>query len=375
MILVDIIVFILILSVLILVHELGHFAMAKLFKVYCYEFSLGMGPLLFQHHKEGAETKYSIRALPIGGYVSMAGESIDEAEDPAKSADGKDEEQRNDINVPYERTINGVASWKKMIIVVAGVVMNFILSLVLFIVLYCSVGVPTDGIKLGVEKDSFAYQVGLRTGDEISEIKTVLVGSESKEYVCTLDTGLDKCITSYAPSEVYPTQEYTFTVLRDGEELTYQINRVYDVETTKTSVMGLTFEYIYDDSSFFKSLAYAFEYEWYAIKSLFIGVGNLFTKEGWSQVGGPVAIFRITQDATSSGIFSVISLAGLLSANLGVINLLPIPALDGASFLTSLWETITRKKVNKKIEAIINSIGMIFLMGLMVLILIKDIFF
>lgn len=371
MIIVDIIVFILILSVLILVHELGHFAMAKLFKVYCYEFSLGMGPLLFQHHKEGAETKYSIRAFPIGGYVSMAGESVEEAEDPSN----KPEEEQKQIEVPYERTINGVASWKKMIIVVAGVVMNFVLSLVLFIVLYCSVGVPTDGIKLGIDKDSFAYQVGLRNGDELSEIKTVLVGSESREYVCTLDTGLEKCISSYAPTEEYPTQEYIFTIIRDGEEKTFEINRVYDVESNKTSVMGITFEYIYDDSSFLKSLSYAFEYEWYAIKSLFIGVGNLFTKEGWSQVGGPVAIFRITQDATSSGIFSVISLAGLLSANLGVINLLPIPALDGASFLTSLWETITRKKVNKKIEAIINSIGMIFLMGLMVLILIKDIFF
>jgi len=373
MILVDIIVFVLILSVLILVHELGHFAMAKLFKVYCYEFSLGMGPLLFQHHKEGAETKYSIRALPIGGYVSMAGESIDEAEDPGEKE--KTEEETGKIEVPYERTINGVASWKKMIIVVAGVVMNFLLSLVLFIVLYCSVGVPTDGIKLGIEKDSFAYQVGLRSGDELSSIKTVLVGSDSKEYVCTLDTGLEKCISSYAPSKDYPTQEYTFTVLRDGEEYTYEINRVYDVETEKTSVMGIAFEYIYDDSSFLKSLAYAFEYEWYAIKSIFVAVGNLFTKEGWSQVGGPVAIFRITQDATSSGILSVVSLAALLSANLGVINLLPIPALDGASFLTSLWETITRKKVNKKVEAIINSIGMMFLMGLMVLILIKDIFF
>ena len=362
----DLLVFIVILSVLVLIHELGHFAMAKLFGVYCYEFSLGMGPLVCQ--KKGKETKYSIRALPIGGFVSMAGEEYQD--------DSETEEKSDDtIDVPYERTINGIASWKKMIIVVAGVIMNFVLSLVLYIVLYGIVGTPTDRVKLEIDKSSNAYEIGFRSGDEITQIETVLVGSDEKKYVCTIDTGLIDCIQNYAPSSEYEVQNYNFTILRDGEEQVLSISRTYNIETKETSKMGMSFVSVFDNSNFFKSLGYAFEYEWYAIKSLFVGVGSLFTKAGWAQVGGPVAIFRITQDATSSGVLSVISLAAGLSANLGVINLLPIPALDGARFLTSLWETITRKKVNQKVEAILNSIGMIFLMGLMVVILIKDIFF
>lgn len=360
----DLLVFFILLSVLIFIHELGHFMMAKLFGVYCFEFSLGMGPLVYQHHKEGKETKYSIRALPIGGFVSMAGEGIDE------------EEKQEGMDIPPERTLHGVASWKKMIIVVAGVVMNFILSLVLYMVLFGFTGVPTDRIELGIEKDSVAYQVGLRDGDEVTKIETVLFGSDDeKEFTCTAKSGLTKCIQQYSPDENYTTQLYAFTVLRDGEELVFEVSRTYDVETEKTSVMGMAFGYIYDDSSFVDSMVYAIKYEGYAIKSLFVGVGSLFTKEGWSQVGGPVAIFEITQDAKDNGILSVISLAAALSANLGVINLLPIPALDGATFLTSLWETITRKKVNRKVEGVLNYIGMMFLMGLMVVVLIKDIFF
>ena len=359
----DLLVFFILLSVLIFIHELGHFMMAKLFGVYCFEFSLGMGPLVCQHHKEGKETKYSIRALPIGGFVSMAGEGIDE------------EIKQEGLDIPPERTLHGVASWKKMIIVVAGVVMNFILSLVLYMVLFGVTGVPTDRIEIGIDKDSVAYQVGLREGDEITKIETALLGEDVKEFVCTVDTGLTKCIQKYAPSERYPTQLYAFTVLRDGEEKVFEVSRTYNEETGKTSVMGMSFGYIYDDSSFAESMIYAVKYEGYAIKSLFVGVGSLFTKEGWSQVGGPVAIFEITQDAKDNGILSVISLAAALSANLGVINLIPIPALDGATFLTSLWETITKKKVNRKVEGILNYIGMIFLMGLMAVVLIKDIFF
>ena len=364
----DLLIFFIILSVLILIHELGHFAMAKLFGVYCYEFSLGMGPLIWQHHGEGKETKYSLRALPIGGYVSMAGEELDDE-------NMSEELKANKIDVPYERTINGVASWKKMIIVIAGVVMNFFLSLVLYMILYGSMGIPTNKIEMGISSNSLAYEVGLRSGDQIQSIHTVLVGEENKEYTCTISSGLVDCITEYSPNKDYTVQEYTFTILRDGEELSYDISRSYDVDTKKISTMGITFGNVYKDAGFFETIKYSFKYEGYAIKTLFVGVGSLFTKEGWAQVGGPVAIFEYTQEAANAGIFSVLSLAAALSANLGVINLLPIPALDGARFLTSAWETITKKKVNQKVEAIINSIGMIFLMGLMVVILFKDIFF
>ena len=186
----DLVVFVIALSILILIHELGHFFFAKLFKVYCYEFSLGMGPVLVQRERKNDETKYSIRAFPIGGYVAMAGESTEE-----------------DNSVPFERTINGVASWKKMIIVIAGVMMNFILAFILFVGIFLSIGTPSNKYKLQVTNDGIAYEAGLRTGDIINNISSMIVENgeddiynhDCPNFISGQDY-LEKNLTLYVPS-------------------------------------------------------------------------------------------------------------------------------------------------------------------------------
>ena len=131
---INILVFFVILGAIVLIHELGHFLTAKLFGVYCAEFSIGMGPKLFS--KKKGETDYQIRALPIGGYVAMAGE-----------ADQEDNELMKDV--PYERTLKGIKTWKKCIIMLAGVFMNFVLALVLLIGIYSFVEVQTNTSEIG----------------------------------------------------------------------------------------------------------------------------------------------------------------------------------------------------------------------------------
>src|SRR5574344_2846891 len=128
--LLNIVIFIIALGTLIVIHEAGHLTTAKIFKVYCYEFSVGMGPALFKHKRKGGETIFSIRALPIGGYVAMAGEDMDDSE---KDSD------HSEVVVPKERTIEGIARWKRVIIMGAGVFLNFILGYVLFFINYSCV--------------------------------------------------------------------------------------------------------------------------------------------------------------------------------------------------------------------------------------------
>ncbi|MBE6124271.1 MAG: site-2 protease family protein [Erysipelotrichaceae bacterium] len=354
----DLVVFVVALSILILIHELGHFFFAKLFKVYCYEFSLGMGPVLVQRERKNDETKYSIRAFPIGGYVAMAGESTEE-----------------DNSVPFERTINGVASWKKMIIVIAGVMMNFILAFILFVGIFLSVGTPSNKYKLQVTNDGIAYEAGLRTGDTINNISSMIVenGEDDIYETSKVSSLLDVIdfLNDNTLSNKNQVQEIVFNVTRN--ESTFDIDLTRGYSKGKVQSIGITIVELNEKQGFFKTIGYAAKYEFEVTGMIFEGVAGLFTKEGWKNVGGPIQIFQITSEAASLGFINFLMLLAVLSANLGVINLLPIPALDGARFLTSLWEVITRKRVNAKAEAAINAVGMIFLLGLMGIIIVKDI--
>ena len=162
----NIVIFIVSLGALIVIHELGHLSTAKLFKVYCYEFSVGMGPALFKHKRKGGETIFSVRALPIGGYVAMAGEDMDDSE---KDSD------HSEVVVPKERTIEGIARWKRVIIMGAGVFLNFILGYVLFFINYScveQVQANYDGCKISVQQDSLAAKAGLVDGDDVKEVTT-----------------------------------------------------------------------------------------------------------------------------------------------------------------------------------------------------------
>lgn len=392
----DILVFILSLGVLIIVHEAGHLTMAKLFKVYCYEFSIGMGPAIYKKKpkKKGdkvgqGETIFSIRALPIGGYVAMAGED-DEENSPEKP----------DIVIPRERTIEGISHPRKALIMVAGVAVNFILGYILFFCNYafCPQVMPELN-EVNVAKDSLVATLGMETGDKITEVSQTF-------YIDGVETKLDKVTTEsyydvsdalnyyekvgdevkldYLPKSLtdYRVVELS-TVKKDGTVHNYTITTqaINNEDAAKDDSQPL---YKYDllgisATSQMVGFGNAFVYAGKAwangCGAIFVALGQMFTPAGWSQMGGVVSMFKISSIATTNGLSVFFNLWGLISVNLAIFNLLPFPGLDGWQLLVTGIEGVTKKQLPKKFKTIASYVGLGLLMVLMVVLLFKDIFF
>ena len=207
--LINIIVFILILGIVVLIHEFGHFITAKSFGVYCSEFSIGMGPKLFS--KKIGETEYEIRALPIGGFVSMAGE-----------ADNEIEEFKD---VPFERTINGISCWKKVVVFLAGVFMNFILSIVILIGVYSFIEVQDNTPVIGSVSDNGpAMMAGIEAGDRITKI-----AYDGEEYIIGSYDDIREVMGKIESDDKTVTVEVE--LVRDSKTLTKQVNAQYSEES------------------------------------------------------------------------------------------------------------------------------------------------
>lgn len=365
----NLLLFLIALSLLIFIHELGHFLFAKLFNVYCMEFSLGMGPAVFsKKFKKDPETKYSLRYLPIGGYVAMAGEI-------------EDDEQEKELNIPYERTINGIKAWKRAIITVAGVTFNFIFAIILIAIYIFASGVSTNDNTISVASDSIAYEVGLSTNDKIVEIisntVTLSDGSMYKnctETSCKVSTVKEMVdiINKEVPNEAGESQTITINYYHNNELKTATLTRNYNEQSKNTPLFGISQQT--RTPGLFEGLKLTFVTFGEIIVLMFQAIGSLFTKEGLNQVGGPVQVYAVSAQMASQGVLSYIWFLAIISVNLGFFNLLPIPGLDGARFYISIGETITRKKFNTKIESYMNAIGILLLFGLMIIITIKDIF-
>lgn len=364
----NLLLFLVALSILIFIHELGHFIFAKLFGVYCMEFSLGMGPALYQKKfKKDPETTYSLRCLPIGGYVAMAGE-----------VDG--DEKEKELNIPYERTINGIKAWKRAIVVVAGVTFNFIFAIILIAIYIFGSGVNTNDNTITVQKDSIAYQAGIRTDDKILEISNNIITENNNNIytsclnTCKVDTisGLVEIVNAQVPQNSNQTQSLTIKFLHNDETITKTITRTFDSEQEAVEIFGISNGL--RTPGFFEGLGLTFKTFGEIIVLMFQAIGSLFTKEGFSQVGGPVQVYTVSAQMASQGFLSYVWFLAIISVNLGFFNLLPIPGLDGARFFISIGETITNKKFNPKIESYINMVGMFFLFGLMIVVTLKDIF-
>ena len=365
----NLLLFLIALSLLIFVHEFGHFLFAKIFKVYCMEFSLGMGPsIVSKKFKKDPETTYSLRWLPIGGYVAMAGEI-------------EGDEKEKELNIPDERTINGISAWKRAIVTVAGVTFNFIFAIILISVYIFASGVNSKDNRITIEKDSIAYVAGLRTGDKVVSISGntvklngVEIYSSCTDYPCSISTvsELVKIINTQTPNEAGKTQDVIINYYHNDELKTVTLTRSFDAEEEKASVIGLSAYLV--TPGFFEGIGLTFETFGDIIVLMFQAVGSLFTKEGFSQVGGPVQVYTVSAQMASEGVLSYIWFLAIISVNLGFFNLLPIPGLDGARFYISIGEAIVRKKFNTKIESYVNMVGMFFLFGLMIVVTFKDIF-
>lgn len=347
-------------SLLIFIHELGHFVAAKTFGVQVNEFSMFMGPVLFK--KQKGETLYSIRLIPIGGFCEMEGENGDSIS---------------------PRSFTAAAWWKRLVILVAGPLMNLLAGLVLFGCFFAPQEryiVPVvEQVEQGSAVAADKNRDGIREGDRILEID----GERIYMY-----SDFDLVLTANADSQNNPENRHDIVLLRNGQRVELRDfamqKRQFQEEDGSVSL-----RYGFSFGSVERSVTTLLKQTWNAclsnIRMVRISLKMLFTgKAGLKDMSGPVGIVQMMTEtsARSSSLYyaflNMLSFGGLISVNLGIMNLLPIPALDGGRsvgvVLTALVEGITRRKINPKYEGYIHGAGMILLFALMGIIMFKDIF-
>ncbi len=335
--------FIIILGVIVFIHEFGHFIFAKKSGIYVYEFSIGMGPRIFKWNRKNDETDYCIRLFPIGGFVQMAGEEIED-----------------DTNIPKDKKFGSKTFGQKFMTVIAGIMMNFILAIVLLFIVGLINGSPQNKPIVGKIDSSFdAYTSGLKEGDQILKINGKNANTTDK---LTLQL------------QVYKSQPITVEVLRDNQTYTYNITPKEIKQNGET-----TYKYgfqINDEiqTGILPAIKYSITKTLSLIHQMIFIVFYLITGQlELGSLSGPVGIYNIVGTAAHTGLISLLYLTAYISINVGFINFLPIPAFDGGRILFLIIEKIKGKPVDPKFENTVHSIGFFLLMALMILITYNDI--
>ncbi len=340
----NIVVAVLILGIVVIIHELGHFLVAKTNGITVVEFSVGMGPRLASFVRGG--TRYSLKLLPFGGSCLMLGE---------------------DETVEDEGAFHKKGIWARFSTLFAGAFFNFILAFVLALIILGDVGVDKPYLSV-VNEGSPAAAAGLQKGDLITELDGAKIHM-SREIMYHF---------YFYPMSDQPVK---VTVLRDGEKKSFTITPEY-VEDQSGYLMGFSYNAFREKVSPLEVIKYSFYELKHNIVNTIKSVGHLILgKISVKEVSGPVGIVNVVGDivdeSESYGIHTtLLSLAQfmiLLSANLGVMNLLPLPALDGGRLVFILLEAIRRKPVPKEKEAVVHMVGMALLMLLMVFVMFNDI--
>lgn len=339
-------------TLMVLVHEWGHYITGRMFKAKIDEFALGMGPKIYQKRSKKTNVLFSLRSIPIGGFVKFTGDDEVYGEQ-APVTDEKD---------PY--LLPNLAVWKRFIIYAAGAFMNIVLGVMLIIGLYSILGAEATIPQVAdVIKDSPGYTAGLQAGDRFVSINGVVIDTEDDDVAVDQVSNL---ITQGG--------ELNVVVERNGELVELLIVPQLD-ESTNTYKVGFYFDYKIIRLTVGEILTNSVKSAGYMMSMIYQVLGDvIFKGEGTENIGGPVAIITVISSATRQGIMSVVSVFASLTLNLAVVNMLPFPALDGGKCLLLIIEGITRKPINKKIEGWINLVGFAVLMLLMVLVGAKDIF-
>lgn len=322
---------ILIFCLLIFVHEFGHFITAKAVGIRVNEFSIGMGPLLL-HFTKG-ETEYSLRALPIGGYCKMEGEDED-SEDP--------------------KAFNNQSFWAKALVIVAGSVMNVLLAIIIVSCIVFSVGTPTNTIK-ELTPNSPAAIAGMQVGDEILKIDNTPI-EKWQDILTAISEGTGETVS--------------IVVNRDGNELNIVSGVTILKEEDNRRVIGIVPE---QEKQFLNSIVLGTQGTWNMGVGMIDTLGQLFTgKVALDALTGPVGIVSIVGDSVDLGFIYIAQLTALISLNLGIVNLLPIPALDGGRLVFLVIRKFTGKAISDELEGKIHLVGIVLLFSLMIYITFID---
>ena len=323
--------------IIIFIHELGHFAVAKLSGVKVNEFALGMGPAVFK--RQMGETLYSVRAFPIGGFCSMEGED-DGSADP--------------------RAFCNARLWKRMLIVLAGAAMNLLLGLVIVMGITAASDVITSNTVASFYDNASSEATGLQAGDTILEInsRSILVENDiAYELLRDADGVVDMVVRR--DGEKVALSGVTFTMI-DGEDGSRSLSvdfKVVGIEPTFGNVLSYSFR---------KTVSIA-RLVWISLLDLVTGHASI------NDLAGPIGMTQVVGQAAKVGTSSLLLLAAFISVNVGIFNLLPIPALDGGRFFFLLVEAIRRKRIKPEYEAYVHLAGFAVLILLMVVVAFHDV--
>lgn len=320
---------ILVFGMLIFFHELGHFIVAKLSDIKVNEFSLGLGPQLISMKLK--ETHYSIRLLPFGGYVKMEGEDTDTS-DP--------------------RAFNNKSALVRLGVILAGPLMNFILAILLLGIIGFYSGVPTRQVT--VTPGEPAKISGIQDNDIIHAIDGRKVGHW--EEIVEIISGRHN-------------EKISVTVIRDGKYIDYDVTTTVEPKTQR-GIIGI--KSVMQKYSVLESIKYGYKKTVLILKLILVGIYQVLTGKVKADVVGPVGLAHIVGEAAKIGVYQVLYIAAVISANLGLFNLFPIPALDGGRGIFLVFELLRGKPVEPEKEGLIHFIGFALLMFLMILILFKD---
>lgn len=353
----QLIVFILILSVLILIHELGHFFMARLFKMRVEEFGIGLPPRAKGLFKKNG-TLFSLNWLPLGGFVKLYGEDMENSEQAASP--------EAFFNKPI---------WQRVAVLFAGVFMNFVLGVVVFGIVYSYLGIPTKTDKVmivEISKDSPAQMAGIELQ---SEVQKIVYGKDEITFA-----GIEEFVTEIGGLKG---KEVELILKKTNDEeyrvkITPRVNPPEGQGALGVALSSIEMKRYPWWQTPFRGMIVGIEEAWGWGKEIASNLGmivvNLVTGKGLPKdVSGPVGIYQVSKEVYKVGWLAVLQFMGILSINLAILNIMPFPALDGGRIAFLGIEKIIGKARKNKIEGYVNTAGMIFLLGLMLLITAKDV--
>ncbi len=342
---------ILVFGFLIFIHEFGHYIFARIFKVTITEFSIGMGPKIVWYDSKKTGIRYAISMIPIGGYVAMVGEDA-ESDDP-NSFDRK-------------------PAWQRLIITVAGASVNIIAGI---LALFVFVGIIFASSDSGIGGTTVAEFVEYKTEDGESVASSEDSGLRVGDRIIAID-GSSVKIADELSYEIMRRgyEPVDITVIRGGEEIV-----LYDVvfpggEAEGQSLGKMDFKIYAEEKTFGNFFVHSFRKAFLIVRMCWESIFDLITgRYTLAAVSGPVGISEAIGEAASNGFGNLLYLVALISINLGIMNLLPIPALDGGRTVLLIVEMISKKRVPKKIESTVNAVFLALLLGLSLVIMAKDI--
>ena len=336
--------FVLILGSIVAIHEFGHFIFAKLANIYVYEFSIGMGKKIFGKKKKNGETEFCIRAIPLGGYVMIAGEDVE------------------DSKISKDRQMCNKSFIQRFLVLFAGPFNNFLFAFVILLISAFIYGAVSTKPYIGEVKEDYpAYLAGIESGDLLLAVDGDAVHDWDKALI-KLQINNGEAVVFKVKKVSGEVREYTVIptpVVSDDGSTSYK----FGIATRYEKEYGIG-----------KSFGYAFNKIISLFGSMFDTLKYLFTgKVGIKQLSGPVGIYSIVDSQAKEGLEALLYLVAYLSINIGVINLLPFPAFDGGRILFLIIEKVFRRPVSKKVENIIHSIGFMLIIALLIYVTFNDI--